>query len=248
VTTELRTRIKMALGRYVIVQKLYNTSFVKSMEENIVSEYLDPKRGETICDVACGPGLYCIKMAKKGSFVYGIDINKQRIEMAKSICKKDNCHFEVADAKNLPFESNFFDKVVSVCALEHFDDDEKALGDMNRVLKKDGILVLTVDSFTYKGINKNLQKKHKNDHHVVNYYSYRSIAEKLEGKGFVVEKHKYFINSAISTFFYTLGIRLKFGYSFKVLYPIAYPSSIISEKFWRMDEGGYHLALKARKI
>ena len=243
----LQTKFKKALGKYTIVQKLYNTSFVKVMEERIVQDFLEPRRGEIICDVACGAGLFSIAIAKKGCHVYGVDINKASIEMANTLAKGHNCNFKVGDAENLPFESNTFDKVVSVCSLEHFDHDEKALAEMNRVLKGGGILVLTVDSFTYRRIKRNLQEKHKRDHHVVNYYSATQLSEKLEKHGFAVEESKYFLNSPISTFFYTLGIRLKFGYLFKLLFPIAYSLSIISERFWGRYNEGYRLAIKARK-
>lgn len=244
----LQTRLKKALGKYTIVQKLQlMRSFNKVIEARIVWEFLGLKRGEVVCDVACGSGLHSIEMARRGCQVYGVDISEASIEMAKSLAKGCNCHFQVGDAENLPFESGMFDKVVSVCALEHFDDDEKALAEMSRVLKDDGILVLTVDSFTYEGIKRSLQRKHKNDHHVVNYYSANSIKQKLERHGFIVEKSKYFINSAVSAFFFNLGIRLRFQFLYGLTFPIAYPLSIVSDQFWSRQNEGYLLALRGRR-
>ena len=51
------------------------------------------------------------------------------------------------NAKSLPFEDKFFDKVVTFSALEHFldDDDTLAVQEIYRVLKDDGILLGTVD-------------------------------------------------------------------------------------------------------
>jgi ubiquinone/menaquinone biosynthesis C-methylase UbiE len=242
------TMIKMKLGKYRIVQNIANTSFVKVMEEGIVTRYLNPQKGDRICNVACGSGVYCIGLAQIGCEVYGVDISEQSIAMAKAISKRQNCHFEVADAEALPFESESFNKVVCVCSLEHFENDEQALNEMNRVLKKNGIIVLSVDSFTYKGIKKDLLEKHRKDHHVVNYYTFSSLAEKMKTQGFTVEKYRYFVNSAVSDFFYKIGIRLKFGYFFKTIFPVAYPFSIISDKLWGKSDQGYRLAVKARKF
>jgi len=243
-----RTRLKKALGKYIIVQNLFDTSFVKVIEKNKASKYLGPLGGETILDIACGSGLFAFSLARKHCQVYGVDSSVDRIEMAKSLVQGHNCHFAVGDAENLPFKSGTFDKVVSVCSLEHFDDDERALAEMNRVLKDDGVLVLTVDSFTYTGINKHIQEKHRKENRVVNYYSDSQVREKLQKHGFSVDKTEYFVSSPVASFFYTLGIKLKFGYLFKFTFPLAYPSSLISDKFFGRREEGYRLAAKARKI
>lgn len=51
------------------------------------------------------------------------------------------------NAKSLPFEDKFFDKVVTFSALEHFldDDDTLVVQEIYRVLKDDGIFLGTVD-------------------------------------------------------------------------------------------------------
>jgi len=239
---------KLGIKMYkILVQKLHYMNFIKAMEAKIISEFLDVKRGEKICDIACGSGQQSIKLAKRGCKVYGIDLNSKAIKTAKLIAKGYDCDFQVGNANRLPYNSNYFDKVVSVCALEHFENDEKALEEMYRVLKSNGVLVLTVDSFTYKGIKDRLKEVHRRDHHVVNYYSYYEISKKLEKCRFKIEGYKYFVNSPISSFFFNLGIRLKYGYLFKVIFPIAYSMSIASDWLMGKKEEGYILAIKAIK-
>jgi ubiquinone/menaquinone biosynthesis C-methylase UbiE len=225
--------------------------FVKKTEARIIFEFLDINSGERICDIACGAGQQGIRMAKRGGKVYGIDIRRRSIEIAKVLAGGYECDFIEGNAEKLPYNSGLFDKVVSVCALEHFDNDEEALGEMNRILKTGGTLVLTVDSFTYGGTNNHVRQIHKNDYHVVNYYSNSQLKEKLENAGFKVVQSRYFVNSPISAFLFTQRLkyqRFKFGLIFiVVLFPLTYSLSTLSDRFWGTRNRGYLLAVKAVK-
>ncbi|MCX6113187.1 MAG: class I SAM-dependent methyltransferase [Proteobacteria bacterium] len=213
-----------------LAQNILYLNFVKAREAKIIFKFLDLKKGEKVCDIACGSGQQSIKMEMRGCKVQGIDLSSRAIENAKLIAKGHDCTFQVGNAEKLPYASNIFDKVVSVCALEHFKNDEKALKEANRVLKSDGILVLTVDSFTYKGIKKDIQDKHKKDCYVNNYYSLTQLTEKLEKCGFEVEESKYFINSSLSSFFFDIGLKIRSVYIFALTFPIAYSTL---QQFWK---------------
>lgn len=244
---KLKTKIDELLYKNVFLRKLYRMNFAKVIEAKIILEFLEPKRDQIICDIGCGTGIQSIEIAKKGCRVYGIDMDKQDMEMAKSIAKGHDCYFQVGDVESLPFEASVFDAVVCICAFEHFERDDRALAELNRVLKPNGSLILSVDSFIYKGIKKELQEKHKNTHQVVHFYSAEELSEKLEKNGFIVDKSKYFINSPISAFFFNLGIRVKLGYLFALVFPIAYPLSAASDQFLGKQNEGYLLAIKAKK-
>jgi len=234
---------KFLLRKVIIPCSFMN--FAKVIESKIVFEYLDINPDERICDIACGCGEHSIKMAKKGCNVYGIDMDGKAIKIA-NILSENKCNFAIGDAEKLPFKSGIFDKVVSVCALEHFRNDEKAIQEMNRILKSGGVLVLTVDSFTYGGVKKEMQEKHKARHHVVNYYSVSKLTERLKESRFEVEKTKYFINSPVSAFLFELEI--KNIWLSLALFPISYSLSKLSDSLINEKDGGYLLAIKARKI
>ena len=70
----------------------------------------------------------------------------------------------------MPYPDEYFDKVVCSSSLEHFKDDIKALKEMHRVLKPNGSVVLTTDSFAYP-ISDELKEMHKEIAYVVNYYT-----------------------------------------------------------------------------
>ena len=73
-----------------------------------------------------------------------VDIEKEALPLIKKgICASKT----VADACALPFENSSFDVVVSFDVFEHIPNDNKALQEIYRVLKKDGKLVFSVPAF-----------------------------------------------------------------------------------------------------
>ena len=225
--------------------------YLKETEARIILELLKPDEGERICDIACGTGQQGIRIARRGCKVNGIDVSKRSIEIAKALAEGYECDFIEGNAEKLPYNSGLFDKVVSACALEHFDSDEKALGEMNRILKAGGALVLTVDSFSYRGTDNSTRQNHKRDYHVINYYSDSDLKEKLKNAGFKGVHSRYFVNSPISAFLFTQRLkcqRFKFGLIFIVMFsPLAYCLSVLSDRFWGTGDGGYLLAVQAVK-
>ncbi len=100
---------------------------------------------ERILDLGCGNGRLYELFKEKTVDYYGIDNSKKLIEIAQK--RYPQFKFQVADALNLPFSADFFDKVFCVAVLHHIPSKElrlKVLRDINRVLKPNGLLVLTV--------------------------------------------------------------------------------------------------------
>jgi len=103
----------------------------------------------------------------------GIDINKDGLEEAKKfkIYKK----ILYVNAESMPFKTNSFNTVISNSTFEHILNDKKALAESARVLKKNGILFLTVPSKflpTYIPDDKLSSFNVRTQH-----YHYRSIEE-----------------------------------------------------------------------
>jgi ubiquinone/menaquinone biosynthesis C-methylase UbiE len=135
---------------------------------------------------------------------------------------------------------------VSICVLEHLNDDIQALREMRRVIKPDGILAMTVDSFSYPRIEPALQQLHRKKYHVVNYYTCMDLEKKLYRSGFQLLEHKFITRSAVAKYFYELYIqhpRLSY-----FLFPMAYPLSIVSDSLFGRKECGFKLAVKAQAI
>ena len=110
-------------------------------ELKFLEDYI--KEGDKILDLGCGNGRLYELLKNKPIDYYGIDNSEKLIEIAKS--RYPNINFQVADALNLPFPENFFDKVVSVAVFHHIPSKElrlQFLKETKRVLKNKGILIL----------------------------------------------------------------------------------------------------------
>ena len=112
-------------------------------EYHSLAEYV--KNGDKVLDIGCGNGRFLYALYNKDVDYCGIDASEEMIELAKF--KFPKAGFLRADALDLPFENNSFDKIISMAVLHHIpcgDLRSDFMREARRVLKKDGLLVLTV--------------------------------------------------------------------------------------------------------
>ena len=228
------------------------TEFIRRIEWQNMLEWLDPKEGEMILDIACGGGAFSLKTAEKGCEVCGVDISENAIKSAKRLAEREKimCEFEIGSAEDLPYPDGYFDKVVCSSSLEHFKDDIKALKEMHRVLKPNGSVVLTTDSFTYP-VRDELKEKHRAIAYVVNYYTRETLKKRFEIAGFEMNRTKYLLNSRITSFFFKIGIKLewgKVGLLWMAISFIAYPLCLVSDRLFGIENKGYTLIAEAEKV
>ena len=123
----------------------------------IILPLLNLKTDDSLLDIACGTGILIesIKQKYKNIKITGIDFAQNMIEQA--IKKFPDTDFVVSDVTNLPFNNNSFNKVVCLNAFPHFEDKFKAIQEMTRVLKKDGILLLA-----HTNSKSNIDNHHRN--------------------------------------------------------------------------------------
>jgi len=108
----------------------------------ILKTYVQP--GDRVLDLGCGNGrLYEIMQGMTD--YYGADVSEKIIEIARE--KYPKAKFFITDPLSLPFEDNFFDKVFCLSVFHHIPSQRfrlKFLKEINRVLKPDRVLILTV--------------------------------------------------------------------------------------------------------
>nr|MDO8080261.1 methyltransferase domain-containing protein [Candidatus Freyarchaeota archaeon] len=101
-----------------------------------------------VLDVGCGDGTVSEEIIKLGNEVWGIDKNPEALKEAG---KRGVKVFEGDLEKSLPFENNFFDVIWCLRTIEHVYYTEHLLSECHRILKPNGILIITaqnIASFT----------------------------------------------------------------------------------------------------
>lgn len=113
-------------------------------------EYLRPyvdtvnkyaKSGSRILDIGCGNGLSSYMLSELGHQVIGSDISLFFLAETAQF-QNDRLKYQVCDALDLPFADESFDVVCSNELIEHVTDVPRALLEMKRILKSEGILVI----------------------------------------------------------------------------------------------------------
>lgn len=88
-------------------------------------------------DVSCGYGKLVNYASKKTNKVFGIDFSSSAIKKAKDTYPDLN--WKIADGEKLPFKSNSVDIITNIGSLEHFQNPDKGIEEISRVLRKDGL-------------------------------------------------------------------------------------------------------------
>ncbi len=116
-----------------------------------IIEALDPINGEKIMDLGCGTGYYLFLLSSLSVKLdlVGFDNDKKALDEAKESLKERNIKFILGDSRILPFRENSFDKIVASEVLEHIEDDEKALSEIYKILKPNGLFVISTPSINY---------------------------------------------------------------------------------------------------
>jgi ubiquinone/menaquinone biosynthesis C-methylase UbiE len=105
-----------------------------------------------VLDCGCGPGSTTLDFAAAiaPGQVEGIDIGTTQFEAARARAverRMTNVHFQVGTIYELPFAADSFDGVFAHTVLQHLSDPLRALAEMRRVLKPDGIIGLRDDDW-----------------------------------------------------------------------------------------------------
>ena len=120
------------------IDKLWRKKAVKMLKE------IQPKR---ILDIATGTGDFAIEsLSLKPTEVIGIDISEGMLEKGreKMVKKKvDNIvSMRLGDSEDLPFEDNYFDALTVGFGVRNFQNLEKGLAEMLRVVRPGGKLII----------------------------------------------------------------------------------------------------------
>ncbi|PJJ76584.1 ubiquinone biosynthesis O-methyltransferase [Thermoflavifilum aggregans] len=98
----------------------------------------------TILDIGCGNGVISRYLGGMGFRVLGVDISEKAIDQARKLNMWEHVRFEVMHAEKLTMEGAQFDVIICSEVLEHLDHPEVLLQQINKLLKENGKLIVTV--------------------------------------------------------------------------------------------------------
>ena len=180
--------------RYDFLNRFLSAGIDISWRRKAIS-MLIPQKPDNILDIATGTGDMAIMAYKmlKPQKVTGIDISEGMLSIGKSKIKKlglsENIELIKGDSETISFDDNTFDAATVAFGVRNFEDLEKGLGEIHRVLKEGAMLVVLEFSRPCKGWVKPFYK------------FYMSIILPLFGGLFSKDKKAYsYLNESVSKF------------------------------------------------
>lgn len=127
---------------------------------------IDFVKDKIVLDIASGEGYGSNILAQYAEKVFGVDIDEISIEASKEKYKSKNLEFKVGSGDAIPLEDHSVDVVVSFETLEHHDKHHEMMREIKRVLRVNGILIMSTPDKKYYADEKN----YKNPFHVKELY------------------------------------------------------------------------------
>jgi ubiquinone/menaquinone biosynthesis C-methylase UbiE len=112
-----------------------------------VFEMLGDVRDRAVLDLACGPGFYARRLARRGARVTGTDISEEMLRRARDHARGDTnppSFYHLSAAELAPSWSESFDVVLCNMALVDIPEIDDVLREVERVLRRDGRFIFSI--------------------------------------------------------------------------------------------------------
>lgn len=134
--------------------------------------FKDYIKDKNLAELGCGHGFMTCLLSEFAKEVQAFDVDQKAIEFANRLKQKfnlNNIRFEHYGGYNFPVPEEQFDVVISADVIEHIKDPLNYLKEAFRVLKKDGLLLLTTPNGLIARKNKCIVQSHSK-FHITEYY------------------------------------------------------------------------------
>lgn len=160
-----------------------------------------------LCDVGCGGGQFLEKIKKLYPNIrcHGCDISKKAIETAKKLSPKDIDYKLIEKNGKPPYSDGFFDIATSFNVLEHVENIDSNIKEINRILKKGGTFHLCIPTegqplsmtWFYKTTKMGKDFTYKNWGHLHPNLTQKDVLKILKANGFEIKKKSYSLHLPI---------------------------------------------------
>jgi ubiquinone/menaquinone biosynthesis C-methylase UbiE len=115
---------------------------IKGYESKLVLRMLMPDPDEVILDAGCGTGIFTADIIETGAWVVGLELSLTMLHRALTKCGGQTFQPVIGDMRRLPFADASFHKAVSITAIEFIQDASIAIGELFRVTKPGGLILV----------------------------------------------------------------------------------------------------------
>lgn len=148
-TNKIQSLFDSIAGDYDRLNHLLSLGIDKTWRRRALKRIIDGDDEKRILDIACGTGDFSIEIAKHsspGTSVTGLDLSEGMLKVMKQKVHKagleDRISEEQGNSEQMRFDDGTFDRVTIAFGIRNFQDREKALKEILRVLKEGGRLVI----------------------------------------------------------------------------------------------------------
>lgn len=179
------------LAKHYWVWRVYHLIVADAMaiqrptKHKLVRDFLGDTLG-IAADIGCGPGVFVRHMSERARYLIEIDVDRDSLERT---CARHqdlrNVGFATASLPTLPLAGEYLDTVLFLEVLEHITDDRAALGEIHRILRSDGRLIISVPVPPGE-VNEDLAWGHKREG-----YQLHEIVSVLANSNFEVQRFAF---------------------------------------------------------
>ncbi|HOX25297.1 MAG TPA: methyltransferase domain-containing protein [Candidatus Krumholzibacteria bacterium] len=221
----------------------------KILEFRELVDTLDWTGRERVLDIGCGAGLQTFLIGRRAGHTTGLDTDPTFIEQARwsagHVRGAGRVDFEVRDLLAVGWPAATFDRIFSICVLEHIPHHRAIVAECARLLKPGGEIVFSVDTLAAIE-DPDLRRRHRQDHGVVQYFTPGELRDLLAATGFADIRLKTLFRSDLARSLFARGIRR--GFNFGRLRASSLASALAAaEAAAPPDAPGLFLAARARR-
>lgn len=127
---------------------------IEKLRINTILTLLNVNPNDKILELGCGAGN--VMEAFDRGYIFGIDLSKDLLNIAKSKKYHVRCHMIQSYGEMVPFKSETFDKIYCSEVLEHVKDPKAICYEAHRLLKENGFFVFSVPNERFINLMKTL--------------------------------------------------------------------------------------------
>ena len=192
-------KVEKNVKKYELIYKKGQNHFYPNLDlVRIQKTFLKNNVGKTL-DFGFGSGENLVFLSKEGHEIYGLETSHTALKITKKKIKNKKAKLNLkilSSSKKLQFSDNFFDNIICLSVFSQLKNRKNAihlLNEFNRILKKNGILIIDIngpksdhfykkkDFFSLKNQKNFLDILKKNDFKIINhgevYKSYLNIRD-----------------------------------------------------------------------